>query len=238
MEVNIFILCYNESALLPHTINHYKKYIPSCKITIYDNESTDNSVELAKSFGCDVVAWNSNNIIDDFKYREIKNKCWKHVQRGWILMIDMDEFLCVTEDELIEEMKNGTSVLSVDGKNMIGESKTLDLTDIDLQKIKKYYDCSSESKNLCFLREKITEMNYGFGAHYCNPQGIVNYSSKLYINKHMSWLGLTYLQDKILQRYVRSEFMRSNNMATHYTDNMEQVMTDYCNALNGCKLFN
>ena len=106
MEINIFILCYNEAPLLPHMVKHYKKYLPNCKITIYDNESTDNSVELAKSLGCSIISWNSNNIIDDHKYLEIKNNCWKHITHGWIIMADMDEFLCVTEQELMKEKEN------------------------------------------------------------------------------------------------------------------------------------
>lgn len=60
---------------------HYKKYLPSCKITIYDNESTDNSKELALLLGCEVITWNSNNIIDDYLYINIKNNCWKTVRK-------------------------------------------------------------------------------------------------------------------------------------------------------------
>ena len=38
-------------------------------------------------------------------------------------------------------------------------------------------------KKLCFLREKITEMNYEIGAHHSNPLGYIKYSSKIYYNK-------------------------------------------------------
>jgi hypothetical protein len=237
MEINIFILCYNESVLIQHTINHYKKYLPSCNITIFDNESTDNSVEIATLNGCKVVSWNSGNMINDFKYMEIKNNWWKNIQCGWIIMADMDEYVCITETELLEEMNNGTTILQIEGKDMIGESETLDLTDINLQKMQKYVDNSYESKKLCFLREKITEMNYGVGSHCCNPIGEIKYSSNIYINKHMSNLGLKFLINKMITRYERSEEMRKIGWATHYTNNVDSIKVQYTNLLKNCKIF-
>jgi hypothetical protein len=227
MDINIFLLCYNESALIPHTVKHYKKYLPSCKITIYDNESTDNSVEIAKNLGCSVISWNSNNQIDDFKYIEIKNNCWKSIQNGWIIMADMDEFLCITEDELRKEMNSGTTILNVLGYDMIGESNTPDITDIDLQEIKKYFVNEFLSKKCCFLREKISEINYSIGCHGCNPVGEINFSSTTYINRHMKNLGLSYITKNCISRYERSVEMRKHGLATHYTDDVSLIEKNY-----------
>jgi hypothetical protein len=234
-SINVFLLCYNESALLPHVVKHYKKYIPSCKIHIYDNESTDNSVELAKSLGCDVISWSSGNILNDHLNKDIKNTCWKNIETGWIIVADMDEFLCVTEKELLEEEQEGTSILKILGINMIGESKKLDLSDIDLQDIKKYNEHPPEDKNLCFLREKIVDMNYDLGAHHCNPVGIIKYSLKKYLNKHMVHLGVEFQINKYIKRYERSEKMRSEGNASHYTNNVQEIRNSYMNSLKTSK---
>ena len=234
MDIHVFLLCFNESALLPQTVNHYKRYLPSCKITIYDNQSTDNSVEIATQLGCSIISWNSDNIINDFQYVEIKDNCWKSIEKGWIIVADMDEFLCVTEDELAKEMNAGVSILNVKGYDMIGESKTINLTDIDLQNINKFVENENESKKLCFLRETINEMNYGVGAHSCNPQGTVVYSSTTYINKHMSSLGLPFLTNKLTERYKRADVMRKYGLATHYTDEISKIENIYNTHLNTC----
>lgn len=236
MDIHIFLLCYNESDLIPHTIKHYKKYLPSCKITIYDNKSTDDSVDIAKNLGCDIISWDSNNMINDYKYTEIKNNCWKSVEKGWIIMADMDEFLCVTEDELKKEMELGTTILNVEGRNMIGDCKTINLTDIDLQEIKKYVIFHPESKKLCFLREKINEMNYNLGAHNCNPQGNVVYSLKTYINKHMKMLGIEYLININKLRYERAHLMRSCGLAVHYTLDVNELTQYYTDCYNNSKI--
>ena len=198
ININIFLLCYNEKVLLPHTVKHYKTLFPNCNITIYDNESTDNSVEIAKLLGCNVISWKSKlgNFIDDFKYIEIKNNCWKNIKDGWIIVGDMDEWLSITEEQLINEELNGTTILDTIGIDMIGESNTLDLHDINLHKINKGVINRYEHKKLCFLRNKINDINYLYGCHKCFPKGTINFSSRKYINKHMSILGLPYIINK------------------------------------------
>lgn len=236
MNVHIFLQCYNESVLLPHAVNHYKKFLPSCKITIHDNESTDNSVEVAKSLGCSVISWNSNNILDEFKLTEIRNNCWKSVENGWIIVADMDEFLCVTEDNLLEEFIKGTTILRVRGLDMIGESQLPDLADIDLQLLKKYKYHGPENKNICFLREKIIEMNYSYGAHECYPSGDIVFSSNEYTLKHMSSLGLKFIINKYINRFNRTHQMRSRGLSTHYTDNIDSITEMYMNQLTTCNI--
>ena len=236
MDIHVFLLCYNESVLLPHTIKHYKKYLPSCKITIYDNESTDNSVEIAQNLGCTIVSWNSSNIQDETIQIQLRNKIWKQVQTGWIIIADMDEFICVTEQDLKTEQDNDTTILNIKGYEMIGESNSLNLDDIDLQEIKKYVDNYHESKHLCFLRQEITDMNYGPGSHTCNPQGTIIYSQHIYINKHMSYLGLPFIINKTIERYKRTEKMRNEKgYGRHYTSNVAEIEKRYTDILNSCK---
>ena len=225
--IYIFLLCYNERALLPHTIAHYKRYIPSCKITIYDNESTDGSVELARSLGCSIQSWSSNDIVNDYKYINIKNNCWKSITNGWIIVADMDEWLCITEKELEEERRKGTSILQTRGINIIGTSQTTDLSDIDPSYFQRYVEHPPESKHLCFLREKIKDMSYSIGAHSSMPRGIISYSSTIYDNKHMHYMGLPYVLDKMKKRYARSEKMRQMGIALHYTDDIQKIKEEY-----------
>ena len=232
----MLLLCFNESALLPHVVKHYKKYLPSCKITILDNESIDNSVKIATDLGCHVTSWNSNNINDESLKISIRNNIWKNITDGWIIMADMDEFVCVTEDDLRKEMNAGVSILKIKGYDMIGESETLDLSDIDLQEIKKCIENDNETKHLCFLREAITDMNYGPGSHWCEPAGNVVYSSTAYINKHMSTLGLTFLTNKLTERYKRSAVNREKGWSIHYTQDIYEIKKRYGDQMNRCQL--
>jgi glycosyltransferase involved in cell wall biosynthesis len=74
--VHAFFLCYNEANILPHLLKHYLSF---CEfVTILDNNSTDNSVEIVKSFpNTDIIPWDSNEELNDGLYLKLKNHVWK-----------------------------------------------------------------------------------------------------------------------------------------------------------------
>ncbi len=232
MNINIFLVCYNEAVLLPHTIAHYKAHLPNANITIYDNQSTDNSSGIAKSLGCTVIEWNTNNITDEHKLRELKNNCWKNIKNGWIIMADMDEWLDINENQLYEEQLKGTTMIDIKGVDMIGVSNKIDLSDINLHQINICCDNDNESKNLCFYRDEIKEMNYKIGAHQCEPDGFIQLSSNQYINKHMCNLGLPFLQNKMINRYNRSLQMINEGINLHYTNDATTIINNYNDLFN------
>jgi len=205
--------------------------MPNCNIIVYDNESDDSSVEIAQSLGCHIISWSSNNIQDENLQVTIRNTCWKSIQSGWIIMADMDEWVCITEDMLELERRKGTTILQLRGLNMVGTSETMDLSDTDLSTIQQFVEHPPESKKLCFLREKITDMRYGPGSHTCDPRGSIRYSSTIYNNKHMHYMGLPYLINKMVRRYERNAMMRTLGLNTHYTDDTKKITDDYTNAL-------
>ena len=153
-------------------------------------------------------------------------------------MCDMDEWLCITEQELVNEEKNNVSIIRVKGLNMIGESNNIKLTDINLQNITKYVDAPNQNKNLCFYRPLIREMNYGLGAHSISPLGDIKYSNKTYYNKHMNYLGEKYYIDKILKRYIRvkDQHKYNSNLGCHYINDIDKIKTIYNDILNNSKL--
>jgi len=235
MNIHIYILCYNEQVLIQSTINHYKRCFPDCYITIVDNHSTDNSVEIAKKNGCRVIPFKSGEQQDERVMQEVRNNVWKEVEQGWVIMCDMDEWLDVSEDDLREEERRGTNVLEVRGYEIIGTSRTIDLSDVDIQNFKRGVYDGNMSKRVCFRRPQIREMRYGLGMHTNDPlpqDGIaVRLSEKKYVLRHMDKLGLEYYFEKYRKRYERNHLGRQlgffNGHYTLDTEYLDKVFHDY-----------
>src|SRR6516165_10860911 len=94
MVIHLYALAWNEEVIMPYFLRYYSDFCD--KIVIYDNESTDKTVEIVNSFpNTEIRSWNSNNQIDDHLYLRVKNNCYKE-SRGiadWVIVGDADEFL-------------------------------------------------------------------------------------------------------------------------------------------------
>ncbi len=182
--MTVFTITYNEELMLPYFIKHYRERFPNCKIVVYDNESTDRTVEIALQNGCHVKPYSTNNQLNDLTYLAIKNNCWKD-ETGWVIVADCDEFLEVNEHYLSQE--HGT-ILKVRAYNMVNHNDDLNIDDITNGVRSESYD-----KAYCFNAYEIKHINYNPGCHTCNPIGNVIYSKRIFRAYHYKYVNVEYM---------------------------------------------
>jgi len=164
--IHVFSMAYNESPLLQFMIDHYRSRFPNCNITIYDNESTDNTKQISLDNNCEVIDYCTNNTVDDDKLRNLKNSCWKSAKTDWVLVCDVDELLDITQDQLIEEQNKGTTIIKSEAYNMVNMYNNYDIVNI-----KHGSRCSQYDKDYLFNKKFLSEINYAHGGHSTRPVG-------------------------------------------------------------------
>lgn len=218
MKIQLFLLCYNEELLLPWTLEYYRSRFPDADICLLDNYSTDGSCEIARRSGCRVEQFESGNQQDEHLMIWVRTHMWKKVARdGWVIVCDMDEWLDITAEELEEEDRTGTTILTTQGLNMVGESTRADLSDIVLADLCKGFYDENFSKRVCFKHPDVA-MEYWYGAHKCFPSGNIVFSKKTYLLRHFNFLGEAYLIDKHKKRHMRNAGSRHRGLNLHYLD--------------------
>lgn len=84
-KIAVLIPCYNESKTIEKVVNDYRKALPEAVIYVYDNNSTDNTAEIAEKAGA-VVRYEhqqgKGNVIRRM-FREIDAECY--------IMVDGDD---------------------------------------------------------------------------------------------------------------------------------------------------
>lgn len=221
--ITIYILCFNEEKIIEFTINAYRRLFPNCKVIIYDNESTDNSVEKARALNCEVRSFSTGGKLDEPKMTEMRNTVWKDATTPWIIMCDMDEVVAVNQSDLMEEDKRGTTILKTSGYEMYGKSEKDDLSNIKINAITSGEKSEGYSKTLCFRQDKIENINFSVGAHQSKPVAKagseVKFSEKVYTLYHFKKLGKSYYHYTQKRATPRAVEMKKLGMSVHYSEN-------------------
>jgi len=238
MIVHAYFLCYNEEKILPHLLNYYLKFCS--KVTILDNESTDSSVDIVKSFkNTEVISWDSNNEFNDNYNLYLKNNAWKN-SRGkcdYVIFGDADEFIYHKDIlSFLSNCKNdGITIFKPEGYHMIAD-ENYKLTDSsDLLKEVKYGIRNTCNDKPMIFDPNLNEVNYTYGGHAAHPDGYV----KWYVSEgdlkmlHYKYLGLDDFIPKHLMRGKRlSMFNKINNMGTYYLYDEDTHRKEYASFIH------
>jgi len=226
--ITVYTVAYNEELQIQFLIDHYRLRFSNCDIVVYDNQSSDNTVAIAKANNCEVISYDTNNQIQDSKYLEIKNNCWKSAKTDWVLVCDVDELLDINESQLKNEENNSVTIIKSEGYNMVNMEDNLDLDGIKYGARTEYHD-----KSYLFNKKFINEINYEPGCHKCNPIGIASYSNNAYKLYHYNFIN----EKLSIEKYKSYAFRLSqenlkNGWGNHYLRTAEEVSSEYNNIRN------
>lgn len=190
--ITIYCVTYNEEVRLSFMLEHYKTRFPNNHIVIFDNGSTDNTVEIAAKYGCEIIAYNTDNKHNDDLLTKLKNSCWKNAKTDWVLVCDPDELLDITEQELKNEELLGTTIIKPICYNMVNLQDNYDLENIKYGRRSPNYD-----KLMVFNKKYVVDINYNHGSHIANPIGVIKYNDSEYKMYHYHFIN----PDFVYSRY-------------------------------------
>lgn len=211
MLLEVFIVTWNEEEFLSEIIDWYQERVPGCKVTIVDNESTDSTVEIAKSKGCEVLSFSSDDQMDEKTLINVRNNCWKGSQASYIIVCDADEFVDVNKEMLLDQIYKPWTIAKCLGYEMVG-MKGDKIDDLRFGVISSGY-----SKPILFKNNHIITCGFEAGSHAAKPLGIVVWKEdfpNLYHTKHRSLENVLERSKLLAER--RSDHSKRMGWNFHY----------------------
>ena len=237
MDLVLHTVCFNEEKMLPYFLNHYSNQVK--KIRIYDNQSTDRSVEIASSYSnVEVLSFDTQGKLSELTLMHLRNEAWKEETCDYMIVCDVDEFLypsdihnfLLNHPEVDVFQPQGYDMVCDDFPSYDGRS----LTDI------VRWGCPAEnySKMVCFKPERLININYGPGSHLAAPTGhddlnIYKAGQGLSDMKllHFKNLGFEYRlqRHQILQKRLGGQEFEKYGFGFHYAFDSEAQKIEFLN---------
>lgn len=203
MTIHVYTYMHNEEFLLPYFLRHYTRF--ASKITVFDNESTDRTSEIAKAAGADVIP-----VYTGHKHR-VETLQWYMNQgyqksRGkadWVICAEADEFIWYPDlPALLDRyQKEGVTFPKIAGFEMIAPAPPSKDGQI-WEELKDGVASHMYSKRAIFHPD--IDINFGYGGHGCTPIGnvVVSQESDIFM-LHYRYMGEKYFSDRYQVRRER-----------------------------------
>ena len=238
MIVHVYTFCYNEMVILQFVVDYLKTYADH--VYVYDNGSTDGSVEFLKKFDWITVRNFETEGKNNTVIKDIKNECWKE-SRGvadLVVVCDLDEVLCAKDirASLQRVIDGGYTIIEPKWYTFVSEAMPI-YEEGKLLHENYPLGCLCHGKVLAFDPNKIREINFTVGSHKCTPLGDVKYygqdkTDDIYCLHICSNLGVDYKIKKYdMANKRRSKHDIESNHGIHYTQSPNRIRSEYNNML-------
>lgn len=229
MKIDIFITCYNSGIILPYWLRHHQQFADN--ITIFDNMSTDNSIEIIKENNkknnINIISFDTGGKMEERTLMEIRNSCWRESKADWVIVCDSDEF--IYHPNLINTLKdtNATHIIPC-GYEMISEN--LPTTNGQIyEELKMGFFREDFSKPCIFKPSEVKNINFSPGSHDAKPDGNIITDNDTGIKLlHYKYLN----RETLIKRYddykIRhSEYDKTHGYGTYSTYTTETINNNF-----------
>ena len=236
--IHLYAVCWNEAKLFPFVLEYYERFVDH--FYIYDNYSNDETDEILKNkINVTVRKFDTGDTFNDLVHQKIKNTVWKQ-SRGktdWVIVIDLDELIYQPRLlTLLTDKKSQVTIFKPTGYDMVSSDFPTNCTSI-VEGVKYGVRKPNMDKCVLFNPHRIVDINYLPGAHECNPDGIVVYSTHMIKLLHYKYLGIDYVLNRInLYRKRLSKENIENEYGIEYLREMDVVREDFDNKIANCQL--
>jgi glycosyltransferase involved in cell wall biosynthesis len=232
MNITIHTITYNEEILMQFMIDHYRTRFPNCHIVVYDNQSTDKTVEICKLNNCEMRHFDTGRQLNDQMTCNVKNSCWQNAKTDWVLIQDLDELLDINAEQLLQEESKGITKIKSECWHMVNMENNIDVHNIKYgyRNVRDDF-CIVYDKDLLF-NKKYVNVIYEPGAHRNNSVGIVK-NSKSYKLLHYMFINPDiYVAKQKLNKQRLSEINIQKNWSLSLFRSENEIRAEFQKAKN------
>jgi hypothetical protein len=221
MKFEAYIICWNESAILPFILDYWA-VAGVDRLIVFDNHSDEKTLELLRSYSfVEVRDFDSRGEFNDHTHADIKNNCWKNSDADWVFVGDTDEvpYCSMRVRRYLEECCADVDIIQPCFYDLAAWCLPLYNGLRLLHQTPGVRVCHRGPNKINLFRpSQVREMNFGLGAHKCNPDGAAIIYREDIAWLHCKNLGVEYLLDRNRALYNRlpEKVKAEKKIAVHY----------------------
>ena len=234
----VITICWYESLIIKQFLEYYSF---ATKIIIFDNMSSDNSVDISKGYNnVEISYYNTDQKIRDDIYLEIKNNAWKQFRNccDWFIIVDIDEFIYhpLGIPGYVKTLSPNIAVVKCLGYEMFCPDIVQSPGNTILEKSKYGIPGVKLDKSALFNSKLVYDIGYLGGCHAAFPKtsGILHSDPNFKLLHYKFVYPLEYMITRYKQMTSRlSKQNIENGWGVHYA-NINNLIIKYNNLSKSC----